>query len=714
MNGGWNDSAGTNHGTAYNSPTFTTSSKIGSHAGTFGTTKYAQTAATTTINPTAAISIQAWVNPSAALPNNGILNKGSFANSQGEFSLIVYGSTIYFRLNDSAGAVVATATLAQGQWTHILATYDGATMRLYVNGTLLASSAYSAAITSANTPLTIGGYYSSGYTFLGSIDEVAVWSVALTATEVETLYARQSAKYSGTFTSRAMDALAIGMSWTTLSWIPTLPFFKELPDYTSGAIQNESSTDYSSLVGSTGATGDNNLMSGITGLWHLNESATGGGGANKDFADDSGNLNWGGKNGTLEMGGPGRMDRAPLLDGSTAYILFPDNVYNSQTQGSISAWVLLTSQLATNSTGTIFSTASTTVVNSLFAFDVFADSATTMKARVGARTNLNYLKGSTNLDVGIWYHIVLTGSGTTWRLYVNGMLQTPTILFGTNAGTWFSGEVSGNMRYSSGAILRSSGTIGYFPGRIDELALWNRTLHASEIQQLYRRGANRLKHQVRVCTAADCSDDSTGANWKGPDGTNQTYFSELNNNTVPLAMSGDVKKGLPSMLFSSFTNPVGTSRYFQYRTILESDDTGTSCNYGAGATWCSPELRSVTVDPIHYDSSAPTIIGKNGVSYYSLGSFTASLGTGGCGSGVLYNLGVGSSSATATWYWWNGTAWVTANGTVANANTSAVINTNASTFGAQLGTGIVYFKAFLQSSGSTSCALDNVLINGQQ
>src|SRR5690606_24162050 len=108
--------------------------------------------------------------------------------------------------------------------------------------------------------------------------------------------------------------------------------------------------------------------------------------------------------------------------------------------------------------------------------------------------------------------------------------------------------------------------------------------------QLYRRGANRVKHQVRVCTAADCSDDPNGANWKGPDGTNLTYFSELNNNTAALAMTGEVKKGLPSMLFSDFTSPVGTSRYFQYRTILESDDAGTGCNYGGGATWCSPEV----------------------------------------------------------------------------------------------------------------------------
>src|SRR5690606_14032920 len=83
-------------------------------------------------------------------------------------------------------------------------------------------------------------------------------------------YERQREKYSGTYTSRVMDAFSTGQSWTSMSWVPTLPFFKELPDESGGAIQNETSTDYSSLVGSTGSSGADDLMSGIVGLWHLN------------------------------------------------------------------------------------------------------------------------------------------------------------------------------------------------------------------------------------------------------------------------------------------------------------------------------------------------------------------------------------------------------------------------------------------------------------
>ena len=44
-----------------------------------------------------------------------------------------------------------------------------------------------------------------------------------------------------------------------------------------------------------------------------------------------------------------------------------------------------------------------------------------------------------------------------------------------------------------------------------------------------------------------------------------------------------------------FTNVLTSSRYFQYRLILESDDSSSLCDYGAGPASCSPEVKSVSV-----------------------------------------------------------------------------------------------------------------------
>ena len=53
-------------------------------------------------------------------------------------------------------------------------TYDGATLRLYVNAALVASQAKTGAISSSTNPLQIGGDSTYGQYFNGMIDEVRI------------------------------------------------------------------------------------------------------------------------------------------------------------------------------------------------------------------------------------------------------------------------------------------------------------------------------------------------------------------------------------------------------------------------------------------------------------------------------------------------------------------------------------------------------------
>ena len=66
-------------------------------------------------------------------------------------------------------------------WAHVAATYDGATLRLYVDGTLVASVAATGAIATSTGALRIGGNTLWGEYFQGLIDEVRVYNRALTA-----------------------------------------------------------------------------------------------------------------------------------------------------------------------------------------------------------------------------------------------------------------------------------------------------------------------------------------------------------------------------------------------------------------------------------------------------------------------------------------------------------------------------------------------------
>lgn len=91
------------------------------------------------------------------------------------------------------------------------------------------------------------------------------------------------------------------------------------------------------------------------------------------------------------------------------------------------------------------------------------------------------------LTTSSWQHIAVTWNGSTVNFYVNGSPQ---------------GSVSGvNMTTSTGnvSIGRQGGTVwqcNYFSGSIDEVAIYNRTLSATEVQTRYNDTAFGGSHTL--------------------------------------------------------------------------------------------------------------------------------------------------------------------------------------------------------------------------
>ena len=71
-------------------------------------------------------------------------------------------------------------------WTHLAVTYDGATLRMFVNGVQVSSEAAPGGAVATNGALRIGGNAFWGEFFKGIIDEVRIYNRALTASEVLT------------------------------------------------------------------------------------------------------------------------------------------------------------------------------------------------------------------------------------------------------------------------------------------------------------------------------------------------------------------------------------------------------------------------------------------------------------------------------------------------------------------------------------------------
>jgi hypothetical protein len=83
------------------------------------------------------------------------------------------------------GTVVSEFRPPLAAWTHVAATWDGQSARIYANGALLVTQAI--ALSGSNTaPLKIGtaGACANDRRFAGVIDEVRLWSRARSASEI--------------------------------------------------------------------------------------------------------------------------------------------------------------------------------------------------------------------------------------------------------------------------------------------------------------------------------------------------------------------------------------------------------------------------------------------------------------------------------------------------------------------------------------------------
>ncbi len=80
----------------------------------------------------------------------------------------------------------------------------------------------------------------------------------------------------------------------------------------------------------------------------------------------------------------------------------------------------------------------------------------------------------------IWTHLVIKRDAGVWYLFVNGKLQ---IIGGSGTpNTPTLGYVTGGA-YTTGPVVN-----GFFPGKIDDVRVYNRALSSAEVQQLYNMG----------------------------------------------------------------------------------------------------------------------------------------------------------------------------------------------------------------------------------
>ncbi len=131
------------------------------------------------------ITVEGWINPSTVTPAyQTILTKGDSSNEN--YGLYLKGAELYFEWINSGVkfANTTSASLQANTWYHVAAVFNsGNYVKLYVNGTEMASSTPANGLVTTTANLTIGANNSNNY-FNGTIDEVAIYSRVKSASEI--------------------------------------------------------------------------------------------------------------------------------------------------------------------------------------------------------------------------------------------------------------------------------------------------------------------------------------------------------------------------------------------------------------------------------------------------------------------------------------------------------------------------------------------------
>ena len=187
------DSSGNgNTATLGNGPLWT-AGKVGNALYFDGVDDNLVVAASNSLNLSSSFTLSAWVNPASASTDfRSIVTKN--------YKYYLYASVAGYCGNGSplggvsggAGHTVChPSPLAINTWTHLAVTYDGSTLTLYRNSVAVATSNFSGTLSPSTGTLQIGASQ-YGEHFQGLIDEVRIYSRALSVTEIQAIYQQDS------------------------------------------------------------------------------------------------------------------------------------------------------------------------------------------------------------------------------------------------------------------------------------------------------------------------------------------------------------------------------------------------------------------------------------------------------------------------------------------------------------------------------------------
>jgi hypothetical protein len=408
------------HGTYVGSPTLAATGALNGDSNTAitlnGASQYVSVPYDSALNPSQ-VTVEAWAKPTGGA---GTARTVVASQDTNKGYLLGIGTDNKWRFTVGTGAattVVTGSTVTLNSWAHVVGTYDGSTATLYVDGV---SAGTASGTVSVNTtrPLGIGatdaGGSWAGY-FPGSLDEVALYTSALSQTRVQAHY-------------------LLGRSYQ-----------------------------------------DTVLDAGPVSFWRLGESS------GTSAADSKGSNTGTYTNGpALALAGAlaGDADTAAGFDGTNDYVNVPYAAALNPAQFTVEAWVDPTS-----GSGNWYEVASSwsNSGSRWIGYALEINPSNNWIVYVGDGSHVEPSAVGPVRVLNAWTHLAVTYDGSTLRLYVNGTQAAST------ATTFYAGN-SSPVAFEIGAEYANGTQGAFFPGVIDDVAVYNRALTATEVQLHYDSG----------------------------------------------------------------------------------------------------------------------------------------------------------------------------------------------------------------------------------
>lgn len=409
-------------------------------------------------------------------------------------------------------------------WGMVTLTYDGAAMRLYVNGMLKSEEAVSGYVGNGYDLLVGAGEW-SGYNtdprrfWDGWIDEFRVYNYAMGDADVARLYLGAEAVSSTGAIACTMSpsaVLAAGAGWRLTSEAGAS--WHSSGDVVSSLLSGVYTVAFKQVSGWVAPSNRSvyvmgNFTNRINGAYHLipsNELVV-----YFNFDEDEGNtitdLSGHGNSGAVHSTTytpAGYRGGAFCFNSTSSYIQVKDSVSMDATQFTVSAWVKTPEERVPSINGLCGIAGKHRIGDNVSFYWLYTEFSELKGMMVGSDSgNLHHTVDGIEAISNIWGMVTLTYDGSWMRLYINGSLVDENALTGytgnshdllVGAGEWSGFNVSPQR---------------FWDGWIDEFRIYNYAMDSNEVLALHDSFTNEIVAGSLRCEIHPPQAVAQGAGW---------------------------------------------------------------------------------------------------------------------------------------------------------------------------------------------------------